>query len=114
MRISLVLLLVAVALVLSGCTEQQEVQRPEEKAQQLVSQALNQDKPAAGGARVEVAAEGSKFDPPVQIDQLPSGIWYCDMGTSHYARKDEGDGRCPTCGMNLSHKGGAEDQAAGG
>lgn len=53
---------------------------------------------------VEVTAEGTTFDPPVEVAQLPDGAWYCDMGTVHYARMDEGDGRCPTCDMDLVQK----------
>jgi hypothetical protein len=94
-------------LLLLGCGEEQEVQRPEEKAQQLVSQALDAGEGTApGGEMVEVTAEGNKLEPPVQIGQIPAGAWYCDMGTVHYARKDEGDGRCTVCGMTLTKKGG--------
>ena len=53
---------------------------------------------------VQVAAEGTVFDVPVQPEQIPDGAWYCDMGTVHYAQLDEGDGTCPTCGMKLVHK----------
>ncbi len=53
---------------------------------------------------VEVAPEGTEFEPPVTIDQIPEGAWYCAMGTVHYARMDEGDGKCAVCGMNLTHK----------
>lgn len=53
---------------------------------------------------VEVDADGTEFDPPVQSDQIPDGVWYCDMGTVHYARRDQGDGKCPRCGMNLVPK----------
>ena len=53
---------------------------------------------------VEVTADGNVFDPPVAIDQIPEGAWYCDMGTVHYARAVEGDGRCSECGMKLVHK----------
>ncbi len=52
---------------------------------------------------VEVSAEGNEFDPPVQVAQLPSDVWYCDMGTVHYARAEEGDGVCPLCEMKLVH-----------
>jgi hypothetical protein len=92
--------------LLLGCGEKQEVQRPEERAQELVSQALEAGKgPKSGGEMVEVTAEGNKYEPPVQISQIPAGAWYCDMGTVHYARKDEGDGRCTVCGMTLTKKG---------
>lgn len=54
---------------------------------------------------VEVSAEGTTFDPPVQPAQIPDGAWYCDMGTVHYASMSQGDGRCPLCHMHLVHKG---------
>ena len=60
---------------------------------------------------VEVAAEGTEFDPPVEVSQLPDGVWYCDMGTVHYASLQPGE--CPLCGMDLVHKGVAGDAPAG-
>lgn len=54
--------------------------------------------------KVEVPLEGAEFDPPVQPEQLPDDVWYCDMGTAHYARGEEGDGICPLCNMQLKHK----------
>ncbi len=62
---------------------------------------------------VDVAAEGTEFDPPVEVVQIPAGAWYCDMGTVHYARMDEGDGACAICGMALVQKS-AEPMAAEG
>ena len=53
---------------------------------------------------VSLTAAGSKFDPPLEIAQLPAGAWYCDMGTSHYAGTDKKDGKCPLCHMDLKHK----------
>jgi hypothetical protein len=53
---------------------------------------------------VTVAAEGTRFDPAVRAEQLPAGAWYCDMGTVHFARMTEGDGKCPICHMKLKHK----------
>ena len=52
---------------------------------------------------VEVAIDGTEFDPPVEVAQLPDGVWYCDMGTVHYASVEHGDGTCPLCGMDLVH-----------
>ncbi len=54
--------------------------------------------------KVEVTVEGGEFAPPVQAEQLPGDVWYCDMGTVHYARGEEGDGTCPLCKMALKHK----------
>lgn len=44
------------------------------------------------GGTVEVSAEGTEFDPPIEPDVLPNGVWYCDMGTVHYASTDRSDG----------------------
>lgn len=52
-----------------------------------------------------VAATGSRFDPPIKIDEVPQGSWYCDMGTVHYAQSEAGDKTCKICKMKLSHKG---------
>jgi hypothetical protein len=68
--------------------------------------------PAAPGAAplgpaatemVEVAAEGTRFDPPVMVARIPDGAWMCDMGTVHYAARSAGE--CPICGMDLTQKG---------
>lgn len=50
-----------------------------------------------------VAAAGTEFDPPVDVERIPNHAWYCDMGTVHYARMDKGDGTCPRCKMQLKH-----------
>lgn len=53
-------------------------------------------------AKVEVAAKGQKFDPAIKPEQLPSGAWYCDMGTVHWAATEKPEnGKCPECGMML-------------
>jgi len=54
--------------------------------------------------KVALSAEGVSFKPPIQAEALPSGAYYCDMGTVHYARSEQGDGVCPVCKMKLSHK----------
>jgi hypothetical protein len=54
--------------------------------------------------QVEVPAEGKKFDPAVQVGQLPVGAWYCDMGTVHWAQMNEGNHTCPFCKMDLKQK----------
>ncbi len=53
---------------------------------------------------MEVPAEGKEFDPPVEVAQLPEGAYYCDMGTVHYARMEEGDNTCALCHMKLTKK----------
>jgi len=95
-----------------GCGDKAEVQSPEEKAQELVAHAMNTAAGQGGDenlAPVEVTAQGTRFDPPVQISQIPDGAWFCDMGTVHYARTEKGDGRCAVCGMRLSQRGEAND-----
>lgn len=61
------------------------------------------EKAASAGA-VSVPADGKKFEPPIKPEQLPSGAWYCDMGTVHYAQMEEGDKTCPVCKMKLKQK----------
>ena len=50
---------------------------------------------------VELTKEGSEFDPPIDVAEVPTGAWMCDMGTVHYARLEKGDGLCPVCNMQL-------------
>jgi len=94
------------ALLASGCGGGAKQAPPPDQVQ-VISPA-NEAHPAAGtpaaGGPVQVSAEGTRFDPPVQVLQLPDGVWYCDMGTVHFARTEEGDGTCPRCGMKLKHK----------
>lgn len=61
--------------------------------------------------KVEVAADGTEFDPPVEKEQIPEGAWICDMGTVHYAQKEEGDATCPLCNMDLVAHGEADDDS---
>lgn len=61
--------------------------------------ALEETEPA-----IEVSAKGTTFDPPIEVEQVPEGAYYCDMGTVHYARTEKGDGTCALCGMALKHK----------
>lgn len=53
---------------------------------------------------VEVPDEGAEFDPPIDPEQLPDGVWFCDMGTAHWAQPEKGDDECPLCGMRLTEK----------
>lgn len=53
-------------------------------------------------AKVEVSAEGTEFKPAIQKAQLPDNVYYCDMGTVHYARGEKGDNKCPLCNMFLT------------
>ena len=55
-------------------------------------------------ALVDVAADGSRYSPPVPKAAIPGGAYYCDMGVVHYASKSKGDGTCPVCEMKLSKR----------
>lgn len=55
-------------------------------------------------AQVEVPVEGKQFSPPVRVEQVPAGAWYCDMGTVHWAQMNEGKHLCPLCKMDLKRK----------
>ena len=55
-------------------------------------------------AQRALPSEGKRFDPPVTPESLPSGSYYCDMGTVHYAQPERGDQTCPICKMKLSLK----------
>lgn len=57
---------------------------------------------ASTSAKVQIASEGTKFEPPVAPEAIPEGSWMCEMGTVHYARAHKGDGKCPVCGMHLT------------
>lgn len=75
---------------------------------------MHHDGPHHGAETVEVSADGTKFEPPIEKDKLPADVWYCDMGTVHYASTQKGDGKCPLCGMKLvQHEAGATDDHAG-
>lgn len=61
---------------------------------------------AAPSNTVSVAAAGTRFDPSVNVSQIPDGSWMCDMnGQVHFASQAQGDGTCPVCSMTLVHKG---------
>ncbi|GAB4222057.1 MAG: hypothetical protein Kow0062_17710 [Acidobacteriota bacterium] len=105
-RFAILLVLVVALAALAGCG-----QKAAEQAQQAAEQAAEQAQEMAGEAAgalaeaVEVAAEGTEFDPPVPVEAIPAGAWYCEMdGKCHYARMTEGDGKCAVCGMHLKQK----------
>ncbi|MEY3014233.1 MAG: hypothetical protein RIT45_2968 [Pseudomonadota bacterium] len=108
----------ALLLTVAGCNKA-EAPAAEAPAAAPAAEAAEAAKPAAPAAekapaapgKVEVSAEGTNFDPPVQKAQLPEGVWYCDMGTVHYARTTEGDGTCPRCKMKLVHNAAAAPKA---
>jgi hypothetical protein len=59
---------------------------------------------ATGSAATPDLAGGTQHDPPIAVKDVPAGHWYCDMGTVHYSRAAEADGKCALCGMKLKHK----------
>jgi hypothetical protein len=114
MKKYIALILLAVAPLTSACDKKAEPEaettteeaKPEEaKPEEAKPEEAKPEeaKPEEGTevAAVEVSKEGTKFDPPIKAEQLPEGAWYCDMGTVHYARTEEGDGKCAVCGMKL-------------
>lgn len=98
-------LICVAALLFAACDKPAETTgetaAPQPEATEPAGEEPNSDtKEAPADGPVEVAAAGTKFDPPVKKDQLPEGAWFCDMGTVHYAQMDKGE-KCPTCGMKL-------------
>ena len=96
-------LILTAALLIAACGQQpaQEAAAPEPEPQAAEPQA----EPAAEVVEmVEVTAEGSTFEPAVEVAQIPDGAWYCPMETVHYAQLEQGEGKCPSCGMDLVQK----------
>lgn len=79
--------------------------------EQAEAEATGSEAPAEAEGPVEVAADGTVFDPPISPDRLPDGVYFCDMGTTHYARADYDGERCPECNMMLTLKGEAPQEA---
>ena len=105
-RFAFLLMIVVALAVLAGCG-QKAAEQAGQAAGETAAPAEQQAEHAMPGMveTVEVAAEGTEFDPPVPVEALPDGAWYCEMnGKSHYARMSEGDGKCASCGMFLKHK----------
>ena len=66
---------------------------------------------------VSVKESGSRFDPPVAVEQIPAGASMCVMnGKVHYATKGHDQSKCPVCGMKLVKQGKApqHDPSKGG
>lgn len=60
--------------------------------------------PTPSPSPTSLAAAGQRFDPAVDVAEIPTGAWMCDMGTVHFAAGEKHDGKCPVCGMNLTQK----------
>lgn len=108
------MLLFAAAVAVTGCKQSETTpeEAPEPSATGETSDACAD---VATGANcttvaeapagpVELTAEGGALEPPVAVERIPAGGWYCDMGTVHYARLEHGDGTCPLCGMSLRQR----------
>jgi Cu(I)/Ag(I) efflux system membrane fusion protein len=54
--------------------------------------------------KVEVPEGGKEFNPAIDPEKLPDGVFYCPMGETHWAQHEKGDGECPICGMDLKKK----------
>jgi hypothetical protein len=59
---------------------------------------------------VEVDKRGTTFSPPISIERLPDGAWYCDMGKVPWAAMVEPAGGCPFPGATLAHKSSDKDK----
>lgn len=98
-KMMMLLLTCGLAVAILGCSGEKTP-----AAQSSASPVAQQASPAVtpSGDKVEVKAEGTKFDPPVAKEKIPDEAWACVMrGTVHYASLDKGTGKCPTCKMKL-------------
>jgi hypothetical protein len=106
-------LILSLSLSLSACSKREPAPSQSAPAAEATKEASGEHdhsashsasaKPQEQG-KVTLSAEGVSFKPPIKAEALPSGAYYCDMGTVHYARSEQGDGVCPVCKMKLSHK----------
>lgn len=108
------ILLAVLTIALVACESKTEVPAEAEGEVPAQAEAAAPAEAEAGEelAMVEVSAEGTEFDPAVQPEQIPEGVYYCDMGTVHYAIANDGSTRCTLCNMMLTKKS-AEGAAAG-
>ncbi len=99
-----IFIVVFAVLALVACDSKKETaEQPAPSEEAVVVQA---------GTLVEVPLEGMPFEPAIEKSQLPDGVYYCDMGTVHYARGEQGDNKCPLCNMMLTHKKPAQEGVA--
>ena len=82
----------------------QTAETPQEASKQDSATATKVTTKAQSAGAHTLTPGGQRFEPPVKPESLPSGSYYCDMGTVHYARSEEGDNTCPICKMKLTHK----------
>lgn len=98
------LLCTLLATILSAC-KSNETSSPAKE--QTVKESVLGDTAKVKQAKpvgLSLTPQGQHFDPAIQAESLPSGSYYCDMGTVHYARSEKGDHTCPICKMKLTLK----------
>ncbi len=106
--IGITLLVLGLGLLL-GCSQGSAPAPTPEAATTATPTVAATSTPAAD--MVEVAKDGTRFDPPVPKEKIPNDAWACVMkGTVHYASMEKGEGKCPTCGMNLAQHAAHQDQ----
>lgn len=88
----------------SKSTPPQSAEAPQEASKQDAATATKATTKLKSAGAQALTPEGQRFEPPVKPESLPSGSYYCDMGTVHYARSEKGDNTCPLCKMKLTHK----------
>lgn len=105
-RLTTALLILVFAAATFACDKQQDAASSAAPEPAETAELAGDDKGAAAeaAATVEVAVDGTNFEPPVDPATLPAGAWYCDMGTTHYAAMEKGEDKCPICGMALTLK----------
>ena len=100
----------ALVLAVAACGN---TQKQEETPAPVAEQAA----PVEAPATVEVAPEGTTFDPPVAVDQLPDGAWYCTdaNGMVTWAATELAEGQlCPDGQAQPMQKMAAHDEVAEG
>ncbi len=81
----------ALLLAVGACNNAKKEEAP-------AAPAAEQAAPAEVPATVQVSAEGTSFDPPVAVDLLPDGAWYCtdENGMVTWAATEKTEGQlCP-------------------
>lgn len=94
----MVLLAACLALITFGCSKTADT-----AVDASASPVAQTDATATpSGDKVEVSADGSKFEPAVSVDKIPDEAWACVMDkTVHYATMTKGEGKCKICKMKL-------------
>ena len=109
----LIALATAFTLALLGCSQAPQEHRDDHKSHTHASATPKSIQTVSitptPGQKVEVATDGTKFDPAVPVSSIPDGSWACVMNDKvHYASAEKGDGKCATCGMKLVQTGSAK------